>query len=104
MGIIRLLLAISVVVYHSRPLLGQINFLPGSTAVQAFFIISGFYMSLVINEKYEDKQSFYRARLLKIFPVYWAIVAVSIYLTGYFLPWLRYQEGVISLSSLAYFT
>lgn len=53
MGVLRLILAVSVILNHSpialapwRPLV------PGDLAVQAFFVISGFYMSLVLSTKY----------------------------------------------------
>ena len=52
MGTIRFLLAVSVVVFHAkRPLLG-LTLVEGTVAVQLFFIISGFYMALVLTEKY----------------------------------------------------
>lgn len=72
MGIIRLILAISVVVSHSGPLFG-INFVGGTKAVELFFIISGFYMSLVLNEKYKEKNSnkvFYWSRIFRLYPLY----------------------------------
>ena len=51
MGLIRTLLAISVVLAHSSPIFG-IKLVGGQVAVQAFYMISGFYMTLVLNEKY----------------------------------------------------
>ena len=52
MGTIRLLLALAVLLMmHSTPLLG-IRMINGAWAVQAFYVISGFYMALVLNEKY----------------------------------------------------
>lgn len=47
-------------------------------AVCAFFIISGFYMSLVLNETYATRQhglaDFYLNRLLRLFPTYWVVL------------------------------
>lgn len=72
MGVIRLILAISVICAHSESFFG-VNFVGGQYAVQIFFMISGFYMSLVLSEKYIGKGSyklFITNRALKIYPVY----------------------------------
>jgi len=47
--------------------------LHASYAVQAFFIVSGFYMSLVLSGKYQSSRliDFYRTRFLKIMPLYY---------------------------------
>ena len=50
MGLIRFLLAIAVIIVHSTPILG--NNLGADIAVLSFFIISGFYMAMILNEKY----------------------------------------------------
>jgi peptidoglycan/LPS O-acetylase OafA/YrhL len=77
MGTLRSLLAIAVVIYHSYTICG-IRFLDGQTAVQSFYIISGFYMTLILNEKYNDYQHFIKNRLLRIYPAYWAVLALSV--------------------------
>lgn len=80
MGIIRLLLAISVVIAHSGSLFG-FNFVGGQLAVEVFFIISGFYMALILGEKYNtasNRKIFISNRLLKIFPIYWIILMFSL--------------------------
>jgi len=87
MGIIRLLLAASVLSIHFNPSAGFSNF--GEVlAVNAFFIISGFYMSLIINEKYNLKHNSYWTfltnRFLRIYPIYWIILILTI-LFNYFL-------------------
>lgn len=74
MGTLRLLLALAVVVAHVHDggLLGLPFF--GSTAYQAvscFFIISGFYMALVLQTKYRTEiKAFYRARIIRLLPIY----------------------------------
>ena len=80
MGLIRLLLALSVVLAHSGPFVLTGNrFVGGLVAVEAFFIISGFYMALVMESKYADNTLvFYRNRFLRIFPTYWAILLVAV--------------------------
>lgn len=80
MGTIRLILALSVVAAHAGPILG-LNFVGGEVAVQLFFIISGFYMAVILNEKYIGFGSyklFITNRLLKLFPSYWFILALSL--------------------------
>ncbi len=54
MGVLRLFLALSVLLGHTRGhgFLG-LSFLDRELALQTFFIISGFYMALVLNEKYK---------------------------------------------------
>jgi peptidoglycan/LPS O-acetylase OafA/YrhL len=54
MGILRLLLAVSVIAAHAGPILGTMM-VPGNYAVETFFMISGFYMSLILNSKYVGK-------------------------------------------------
>lgn len=58
MGTLRLILALSVVYGHAGDFLG-FNLVPGDTAVQAFYAVSGFYMTLVLNEKYTSGSSTY---------------------------------------------
>ena len=77
MGSIRLFLAFAVLVSHADAC--DVNIIPGHVAVQAFFIISGFYMSLILEQKY-DKRSvfvFYTNRLLRLFPTYQLMLFVS---------------------------
>jgi peptidoglycan/LPS O-acetylase OafA/YrhL len=80
MGVIRVLLAIAVVLVHVGGVWGY-QMIDGVIAVQAFYIISGFYMSLIINEKYNQKKSyglFISNRLLRIFPTYFLIAIITI--------------------------
>jgi len=75
MGLLRLFLAVSVLVTHlryGRGILG-LSFLNGALAVQTFFIISGFYMALVLNEKYNYLGSYWhfiQQRFLRLYPLY----------------------------------
>ncbi|RYE52426.1 MAG: acyltransferase [Sphingobacteriales bacterium] len=80
MGLIRFILAIAVVLCHTTTING-FSPVSGNTAVQCFYIISGFYMSLVLNEKYIGKNSletFYTNRALKIYPIYWFVLIASL--------------------------
>ncbi|HEX6001564.1 MAG TPA: acyltransferase family protein, partial [Hyphomicrobiaceae bacterium] len=81
-GIVRLLLAVSVLVGHAG---GEEGFLllPGNLAVELFFIISGFYMSWVLTEKYDTKTwggigTFYQNRFLRLWPAF-ALTTVVVY-------------------------
>lgn len=76
MGMVRFMLAMAVVLSH-LPLVST-KFLSGGLAVQAFFIVSGFYMALVLDGKYRDTGLFYTNRLLRLFPSYFVIVALTI--------------------------
>lgn len=78
MGILRVLLAIAVIVSHCG-VLPVIRPVSGSVAVEAFFIISGFYMSLILQEKYTltNFRLFISNRLLRLFPVYWVVLLAT---------------------------
>lgn len=81
MGLIRILLAIAVVAAHSNSILG-FTFTNGTIAVQSFFIISGFYMSLILNEKYVGVNNSYKLfitnRILRLYPTYFIVLIVAI--------------------------
>jgi peptidoglycan/LPS O-acetylase OafA/YrhL len=48
----------------------------GMQAVQIFYIISGFYMAMVLSsDRYADTRRFYISRFLRIFPVTWVVLA-----------------------------
>jgi peptidoglycan/LPS O-acetylase OafA/YrhL len=91
MGLIRFLLACFVVIFHASP---YWKYLPmsGDLSVQCFYVISGFYMALILNEKYTNAKSnfvFYSNRALKIYPIYFAVLfmlmawAALVYYKGY---------------------
>lgn len=78
MGLIRLFLAFAVLMSHADAF--DINIIPGQVAVQAFFIISGFYMALILAQKYKECSVFvfYTNRLLRLFPAYLFMLFVSL--------------------------
>ncbi len=93
MGILRYFLAIVVAMSHSpetllhKPLGGN-----GGLAVQSFFIISGFYMSLII-DKYHLRslnmmfiKNFYLSRFFRIYPLYWLCVILALSLAAINIP------------------
>ena len=80
MGLIRVILADSVILGHSQPIHGYF-IIPANTAVTIFFLISGFYMALVLTEKYTGSnrlRQFYSNRILRLYPTYFISVALMI--------------------------
>ena len=81
MGLLRFLLALTVVLGHSSSIFG-FELVGGALAVQAFYIISGFYMTLILNEKYVGINGSYKLfmsnRLLRLFPIYWTVLLLTI--------------------------
>jgi len=81
MGFFRYLLAVAVVVGHTH----ELSWLPligAGLAVKLFFIVSGFYMGLIQTQKYgplpNGKWLFYSNRFLRLFPVFWLILALEL--------------------------
>ena len=75
MGFLRFFLAYVVLLAHCpEGLLPKI--FHSSLAVQCFFTISGFYMQLLVSEKYKNQnpkqfyKNFYLSRIFRIFPIY----------------------------------
>jgi len=79
LGTMRTLLAISVLIQHSSPIFG-IRLLAGDPAVICFFVISGFLMTLILNEKYQDLKAFYVNRGLRIYVPYLSAALLSLVL------------------------
>lgn len=78
MGLIRFLLAVSVAIDHFGSVLG-IRMGPGAIEVEAFFIISGFYMALVLEDRYAGQlKLFYTNRYLRLFPSYFCILVLTL--------------------------
>jgi peptidoglycan/LPS O-acetylase OafA/YrhL len=105
MGLLRMMLALSVLTahMHGRSIFG-FRLLYGNLAVQCFFMISGFYMALVLNEKYNragDYFPFIWQRILRLFPAYLGVVLLTLVAEGILsmaartpqgacLPWFKY--------------
>lgn len=84
MGLLRLYFALSVLMGHA-----QISgFISPIYAVQGFYIISGFYMSFILNEKYNNSHlnlTFYKKRFLRLLPTYWLLACFSLIIAfGYY--------------------
>lgn len=82
MGLLRLLLALSVVRDHV-PFFQSFWLIMGGVAVIMFYMISGFFMSMVITEKYSRQGrgweiNFLWHRALRLMPCYWAVLALTL--------------------------
>lgn len=75
MGLLRLLLAAAVVFAHT-PLHSALT--GGRLAVESFFMISGFYVALVLDRNYRAARDFYVNRYLRLAPVYLVVAAASL--------------------------
>ncbi|HEY3932799.1 MAG TPA: acyltransferase family protein, partial [Verrucomicrobiae bacterium] len=53
----------------------------GPQAVQIFYIISGFYMAMVLSSRYATVRAFYESRFLRIFPPYWIVLIATFVLS-----------------------
>lgn len=93
MGILRFLLALSVIASHASgigipmpksnafPLWGM-YLIDGRQSVALFFIISGFYMALVLNTKYKNETlKFYLNRFLRLWPTYIVVFVLAFLFT-----------------------
>lgn len=102
MGLLRTLLALSIVIHHSFPLYG-ITLLGREPALKAFYVISGFYMALILNEKYIGKNDGYKLfitnRFFRIFPSYWLILGVTLLFNYFFLHLNFLKEGFVRIVS-----
>ena len=94
LGVLRLLLALAVVISHVPKAPFEWRMMGGVHAVQAFFIISGFYMAFILHEKYSTSyRLFITNRFLRIYPTYVVVLlltlaaSVLLYIvTGNYLP------------------
>jgi peptidoglycan/LPS O-acetylase OafA/YrhL len=97
MGTLRTFLALVVTYGHFGSFAG-FAVLNGEVAVQTFYLISGFYMSLVLNGKYRDASAgtFFMSRLLRLYPVYLIVLAASVVIAPKALP-------DVSIGDMAFF-
>lgn len=97
MGMLRALLALSVIFAHT----GNFNLIGGRNAVQIFYLISGFLISYVVTERrnFSSKINFYVSRYLRLFPQY-IVIALSTLAAYILIPSLGI-EFFRSINSLA---
>jgi peptidoglycan/LPS O-acetylase OafA/YrhL len=77
MGILRTLLALSVLFYHSWPAELLVG---GANAVRLFYTVSGFLISYILVEstRYSRVRDFYSSRYLRLFPIYLIVAAATL--------------------------
>jgi peptidoglycan/LPS O-acetylase OafA/YrhL len=87
MGVLRLLLALSVVMAHGLTTLFGSHLIDAAGSVWVFFAISGFLITIALNRNYtgtiHDLLHFYWNRAVRLFPSYWVWLVVII--AAYFL-------------------
>lgn len=94
LGLLRFLLAMAVVLNHAGGIF-KYQITGGVIAVQLFFMISGFYMALVLSEKYhpiKDKRDFWINRGARIYVTYFSVLVLVL-----IMEWLAYgvaKEGL----------
>lgn len=101
-GILRFILALMVLVQHfcddiAPAAIRQavLPWAPGNVAVLGFFVISGFIVCEAYHFNYRDRPvAYFKNRLLRIVPAYWAALAVSILMHFVI---LHYQGHLTSL-------
>jgi peptidoglycan/LPS O-acetylase OafA/YrhL len=125
MGLLRIILALSVFAAHAYDAFGGGARLmdwhsPASRngmhlyvwsghAVFAFFILSGFYMAMVINEKYskmpDGTRRFYFNRALRLYPANWVILAgfALVYVASGTPSFLTFTHGESWMTPIAFF-
>src|ERR1700737_4869134 len=87
MGMLRLWLALAVAIGHTNSIFGFSwqPHLSDARAVQMFYVISGFLITLILSGKYSadlhGRWVFYTNRALKIFVPYFAVLAGTIVLS-----------------------
>jgi peptidoglycan/LPS O-acetylase OafA/YrhL len=77
-GLLRTLLALSVVFDHAAPAEGML--VGGQIAVQCFYIMSGFLISYILVERrsYASIGAFYVNRYLRLYPIYFVVAILSL--------------------------
>jgi len=77
-GLLRLVLALSVLFTHVGSSFLGVRFFDGELAVDTFFMISGFYMALILSTRYRgETRAFYFNRFLRLFPSYWILLGIT---------------------------
>jgi peptidoglycan/LPS O-acetylase OafA/YrhL len=96
LGTFRFLLALSVALSHFGTVWGY-HIMNGRMAVQCFYMISGFLISLVLSQKYDPntadgRRLFYSNRALRIFVPYWSfcLMILGVHVLIYFALGIRF--------------
>ncbi|MGR3219952.1 MAG: acyltransferase family protein, partial [Candidatus Anammoxibacter sp.] len=93
MGLFRTLVSLAVVIVHSGPFFG-FYMTGGPIALKMLYIVSGFYMTMVLNTKYNFKNSYFTFianRFLRLFPVYFVVLILTFGCLAFF----YFYKGVV---------
>lgn len=77
MGLIRFLLAYAVIVGHFT-FFPTYKLIGTDTAVEAFFVLSGFYIAMIWDTQYSSVKNFWINRFLRLYPAYFVIAATNL--------------------------
>lgn len=96
-----MLLASAVLLGHLNP--GDpLSLIRPEPAVEAFFVISGFYMAMVLDQKYQLHPHAYRlflgSRALRLYPTYFLVAGAVLLIQA--VAYFRYQASVGAFASL----
>ena len=79
MGLFRLLLAVAVLLQHVSGCTYVMT--GGTTSVQTFYVVSGFFIAMILEGKYNRRDQlwlFYSNRALRIFATYWLFAVAAV--------------------------
>ena len=76
MEIFRLFLSLVVVRNHMASFSLMDGMMNSIMSVQSFFIVSGFYTSMILKTKYSSMRSFWINRILRLYPIYLLIICL----------------------------
>jgi peptidoglycan/LPS O-acetylase OafA/YrhL len=77
----------------------------GGLGVDVFFVLSGFLITGVLldaDEKPHYFRNFYARRILRIFPLYYAVTAFSFWILPHVLPWTRVKFAQVNRDAIWY--
>lgn len=74
---LRAIAALGVVVFHAAERTGT-HFVIGAAGVDVFFVVSGFIMWVIANDRSLSPSAFFRDRLERIAPLYWIATGVMV--------------------------
>ena len=103
MGTVRFLLALCVVVTHAKgSSIFGLTLFSGLTAVQCFYVISGFLITMVLNERadYVRLRNFYLSRYLRLWPPYIVVALATLAATRS--DWLSQLSQVAHWPAIAF--
>lgn len=105
MGLFRVLLAVSVFMAHAPQdqITSSLKGFGGPNSVEIFFLVSGFYIALILDKSYSTKLEFYKNRILRLFPIYYIICGLVL-LRALTLPFFRESLFSFPAKALAFGT